>query len=88
MLEKSHQPEAQQALDELFSEHLLPFKLTAGAVDDIGLQEYIVRFHDSRLNSVLVSWYEGLSFKDVCRTAILERVKTFSGPLLHTAGHS
>ena len=81
MLEESHKPEAQKALDELFSEQLLPFKLTACAVKNVGLQEYIIRFHDSRLHSVLVSWYEGLSFKDVCRSAVLERVKAFSGPL-------
>ena len=72
--------EAQQALDELFSEHLLPFKLSANRVEPIGLQEYIVHFHDSRLNSVIVSWYPGLSFKDVCRTAVLERV-SLSEPL-------
>jgi len=70
--------EAQEALDELFSEHLLPFKLSANRVEPIGLQEfqeYIIHFHDSRLNAVIVSWYPGLSFKDVCRTAVLERVR-------------
>ncbi len=84
MLEESHKPEAQKALDELFSEQLLPFKLTACAVKNVGLQEYIIRFYDSRLNSVIVSWYEGLSFKDICRTAVLEKVKAFSGPLRYT----
>jgi hypothetical protein len=87
MIEQSHKPEAQKALDELFRERLLPFKLTAHAVEAIGLQEYIIRFRDSRLSSVLVSWYEGLSFKDICRTAVLERVKTLSGPLLYEAVH-
>jgi hypothetical protein len=82
MLKESHRTEAQQALDELFNERLLPFKLTAHAVEAIGLQEYIIRSRDSRLSAVFVSWYEGLSFKDVCRTAVLERMKTFSGPLL------
>jgi hypothetical protein len=81
MLEESQKADAQQALDELFSENLLPFKLSARAVEVIGLQEYIIRFYDSRMNSVLVSWYEGLSFKDICRTAVLEKVKAFSGPL-------
>ena len=85
MLEESQKADAQQALDELFSENLLPFKLSAFAVEAIGLQEYIIRFHDSRLNSVIVSWYEGLSFKDICRTAVLEKVKAFiSGPLRYT----
>jgi hypothetical protein len=85
MLEESHKSEAQQALDELFTEHLLPFKLNACAVNEVGLQEYIVRFHDSRLHSVFVSWYEGLSFKNVCRSAVLDRLKTFTGlPLVQT----
>lgn len=75
--------EAQEVLDELFNEALLPFALTAHAVEPIGLQEYMIRFNDSRLRSVLVSWYEGLSFKDVFRTATLERVKAYSGPLRH-----
>jgi hypothetical protein len=84
MLEESQKADAQQALDELFSENLLPFKLAARAVEAIGLQEYIIRFYDSRLNSVIVSWYEGLSFKDICRTAVLEKVEAFSGPLRYT----
>ena len=87
MLEESQKKEAQQALDELFSERLLSFELSAHSVEAIGLQEYIIRFHDSRLSSVLVSWYEGLSFKDICRTAVLERVKTFSAPLLYKTVH-
>ena len=76
-----HRAEAQQSLDELFSEHLLPFKLSACLVESIGGEEYIVRFHDSRLRSVDLSWHEGQSFKDVFRTAILERLKQVSGPL-------
>ena len=84
MLEESQKADAQQALDELFSENLLPFKLSAREVEAIGLQEYIIRFYDSRMNSVIVSWYEGLSFKDICRTAVLEKVKAFSGPLRYT----
>ena len=73
--------EAQEALDELFSEHLLPFKLSARNVESIGHEEYIVRFHDSRLSSVDISWPQGLRFKDVFRAAILERVNRMSGPL-------
>ena len=73
--------EAQQALDELFSERLLPFKLSAHRVTSIGLEEYIVYFHDSRLRSLDISWCQGECFKDVFRAAVLERVKRFSGPL-------
>jgi hypothetical protein len=66
--------EAQQALDELFSEHLLPFKLSARRVESIGLEEYIVRFHGSRLRSIDVSWVQGEVFKDVFRAAVLQRL--------------
>jgi len=52
--------EAQQALEWLFSEHLLPFELSAHRVEPIGSEEYIVRFHDSRLRSVDISWHQGL----------------------------
>jgi hypothetical protein len=72
---------AQETLDELFIERLIPFELSARVVDSIGLEEYIVRFHDSRLRSVDVSWKEGQSFKDVVRRAVLERVSRLSGPL-------
>lgn len=80
MLEKE-QAEAQQALDELFSEHLLPFELSALVVESIGSAEYIVRFYDSRLRSVDVSCPQGQNFKDALRAAVLERVKRLSGPL-------
>ena len=69
--------EAQQALDELFGEHLLPFKLFARTVESIGPAEYMVRFYDSRLYSVDVSC-RGQCFKDSFRDIVLERVKNFS----------
>jgi hypothetical protein len=84
MLEKQ-KVEAQQALNELFSEHLLPFELTAHKLESIGSGEYIVRFHDSRLSSIDVSWVQGQSFKDVFRTAVLARVERMSGPLKKSA---
>lgn len=79
MLEEQR-AEAQQVLDELFSEHLLPFKLSAHEVESIAPEEYIVRFHDSRLHSMDISCPEGHRFKDACRAAILERVKRLSRP--------
>lgn len=48
MLEETQKYEAQQALDELFSERLLPFKLSAHQVEAIGPQEYLILFHHSR----------------------------------------
>ena len=65
---------AQQTLDELFAESLIPFALSARAVESIGLEEYIIRFHDSRLHSVDVSLPEGRSFKDMVRVVVLDRV--------------
>jgi len=71
---------AQQTLDELFSERLIPFKLSAHVVDSLGGEEYIVRFHDSRLRSVDVSCPEGRSFKEMVRAAVLDRVSRLSYP--------
>jgi hypothetical protein len=65
---------AQQTLDELFVEGLIPFRLSAGSVESIGMDEYIVRFHDSRLYSVDVSWQQGEVFRTVFRAAVLARV--------------
>lgn len=65
---------AQQTLDELFGESLIPFTLSARAVESIGMEEYIVRFHDSRLRSLDVSWQRGQIFNAVFRAAILDRV--------------
>ena len=66
--------EAQQTLDELFAENLIPFRLSARVLESIGMDEYIVRFYDSRLRSVDVSWQPGQPFKTVFRAAILARV--------------
>ncbi len=71
---------AQQTLDELFAAGLLPFKLSARVVESIGMEEYIVRFHDSRLYSIDVSWERDQSFKSVFRTAILDRVARLPVP--------
>jgi hypothetical protein len=78
---EEHRAEAQQVLDDLFREHLLPFKLSAERMESTGPETYRVRFYDSRLRSVNVSWREGQPFKDVFRAAVLERVKRLSGPL-------
>jgi hypothetical protein len=75
------QTSAQQGLDELFAEGLLPFKLSAHGIDSLGYDEYIVRFHDSRLHSVDVSRCEGKTFKELVRIAVLERVSRLNGLL-------
>ena len=71
--------EAQQALDDLFSENLLPFKLCAHRVASLGTGEYIVYFRDSRLPAIDISWCEGECFGDVVRVAVLDRVGRLSG---------
>ena len=77
---------AQETLDDLFTETRIPFELLARALESIGLQEYIIRFHDSRLRSVDVSMAEGQSFKTVFRGAILDRVSRLGGPLRYRVG--
>jgi hypothetical protein len=64
----------QETVDELFSERLIPFKLTAYNVSGNSLGEYVVRFHDSRLHSIRFSSEEG--------QCLLDRVKGASGSLM------
>lgn len=73
--------EAQSVLDELWATQLTPFELTAHKVESLGAEEYIIRFHDSRLRSVDVSWNGKDSFKDAVRTTVLARAGRISGPL-------
>jgi hypothetical protein len=64
----------QQALDELYAENLIPFKLSVRDVESIGMGEYIVRFGDNWLPSLDVSWQQGQTFKAVFRAAVSDRV--------------
>ena len=73
--------EAQSVLDELWAAHLISFKLTALKVESLGAEEYIIRFHDSRLRSVDVSWKNQDSFRDAVRTAVSSRMARMSGTL-------
>jgi hypothetical protein len=69
----------QETLDELFSERLIPFALTAHKVNADGTGEYVVPFYDSRIHSVSFSWRAGGSFKEIVRAAVLDRVNLMSG---------
>jgi hypothetical protein len=71
----------QETLDELLSERLIPFELTAQKVNADGLGEYEVPFYDSRIHSIRFSWKDGGFFKEVVRAAVLDRVKSMGGPL-------
>jgi hypothetical protein len=81
MDQKGLKIEAQGVLDELFNEEVMSFKLTAAKIESDGVEQYIVRFHDSRLHSVDVFWPAGELFKDRFRAAMLDRVSRISGPL-------
>ena len=49
----------QETVDELFSAHQIPFKLTAHEGTPSGTGEYVVPFYDSRLFSVTFPWKDG-----------------------------
>jgi hypothetical protein len=72
---------AQDTLDELFTEHLIPFKLSARELESLGSGEYIIRFYDNRLSSMDISWAQGQSFKDVFRASVLDRIKRLGRPM-------
>ena len=70
----------QETLDELFAENLIPFGLSVQEVKSIGMEEYIIHFHDSWLPSLDVSWPEGKTFKVIFRTALLDRIARIRNP--------
>ena len=76
----SLEAEAQQVLDELWSEKLLPFSLNVGKITKAP-GEYTIHFYDSRLRTASVPLTKGHSFRDMVRSAVLERVAKMSGPL-------
>jgi hypothetical protein len=73
--------EAQQVLDALRRERLIPFSLTAYKIEANGLGEYMISFNDSRIHSCRFSWKQGEDFREVFRAAIIARVNRRSGPL-------
>ena len=70
---------AQETLNELFLERLIPFELIAHSVKWEG-REYVIPFHDTRLPLVRFSWTDERPFKDVVRAAVLDRVKRLGHP--------
>ena len=72
--------EAQQVLDELWSEKLIPFALNVGKITKAP-DEYTIHFHDSRMRTARVPLTKGHSFRDMVRSAVLARVAKMSGPL-------
>ncbi|HWN11129.1 MAG TPA: hypothetical protein VNO50_17960 [Pyrinomonadaceae bacterium] len=74
MLIERLRSEAQSALDDLWTRKLIPFKLTVCKIDYLGFDEYILRFYDSRLRSVDVTWKTGDSFAERLRLVVLARM--------------
>ena len=76
----SFEAEAQQVLDELWSEKLIPFELHVGALTK-GMGEYTIHFHDSRIRTARIPLTKGGSLREMVREAVLARVAQMSGPL-------
>jgi len=67
--------EAQEALDELFSQDLIPFKFTAHKIETTSVaKEYLIRFFDSRMPHLFILWDTPyVSFKELVQQAVLRR---------------
>jgi hypothetical protein len=74
--------EAQQVLDELWREKLIPFQLNVGLLtkDEVS-GSFTIQFHDSRIYSVVLPGTPGGSWAALVRTSVLARVAQISGPL-------
>ncbi|MGI9165663.1 MAG: hypothetical protein ACR2G5_04645 [Pyrinomonadaceae bacterium] len=66
-----YQADAQQVIDDLFNEHLIPFKLVAQKVIEVSPGEMRIPFYDSRLPSVTVEVGKDTGIKDQVRSAVL-----------------
>jgi hypothetical protein len=72
--------EAQQVLDELWTEKLIPFALSVGKITK-DLSAYTIHFYDSRIRTARVQLAERALFRETVRSAVLARVTQLSGPL-------
>lgn len=71
--------EAQQVLDELWKEKLIPFALNVGKMTKDSA-EYTIHFYDSRIRTASVPLTKGSSFRALLRDAVLARVAQLRGP--------
>lgn len=78
--------EAQQVLDELWAEKLLPFQMNVGKLTK-GMDQYTIHFYDSRLRTTKVPVLAGRAWQDMVRKAVLARVGKLSGPLGLSIGY-
>ncbi len=65
--------EAQQVLDELWSETLIPFALNVEKITKAP-GGYTIHFYGSRILPTRIVLTKGHSFRDLVRTAVLARV--------------
>ena len=79
--------EAQQVLDELWSERLIPFSLSVGKITK-DLEAYTLHFYDSRMSTTCVPLTERALFRGMVRSAVLDRVTKLSGPLKDWQHHA
>ena len=80
--------EAQSTLDDLWSRKLIPLKLEVHKIDSLGFGEYILRFYDSRLHSVDVTWKDEDAFADLVRCAVLARASRIDMTAVEKSGKS
>ena len=66
---------AQRALDELWVEHRIPFRLIAHEVNEISVNAFLIEFYDSRLLSVKVHLIPGRPFEECVSKAVLEELR-------------
>jgi hypothetical protein len=72
--------EAQQVLDELWTEKLIPFSLNVGKITK-GSAAYTIHFFDSRIRTARVPLTERALFRGMVRSSVLACVTKLSGPL-------
>ncbi len=80
--------EAQSTVEDLWSSNLIPLKLEVRKIDSLGFGEYILRFYDSRLRSVDVSWKKGEPFGELVRCAVLARASRIQMTVADKPSHS
>jgi hypothetical protein len=66
--------EAQNLIEELWAERLIPFALKVGKITRAP-DGYTLHFFDSRLHTALVTLTKGYSFRDRVRSAVVSRVE-------------
>jgi len=79
--------EAQQVLDELLSEKLIPFAMNVVKISKAP-GEYPIHFDGRRIRTVRIALTRGRSFRELVRSAVLARVtRRMSGSLTWSSNH-